>query len=45
MAMTQVEDLLAVPGFTPEAVEKLRNLVIFLPQAGTQVNINTLCLE
>ncbi len=41
MAMTQVEDLLAVPGFTPEAVEKLRNLVIFLPQAGTQVNINT----
>jgi general secretion pathway protein K len=41
LAMTQVEDLLAVPGFTPEAVEKLRNLVIFLPQAGTQVNINT----
>jgi len=41
LAMTQVEDLLAVPGFTPEAVEKLRNLVIFLPQAGTQININT----
>ena len=41
LAMTQVEDLLAVPGFTPETVEKLRNLVIFLPQAGTQVNINT----
>ena len=41
LAMTQVEDLLAVPGFTPEAVEKLRNLVIFLPQAGTKVNINT----
>jgi general secretion pathway protein K len=45
MAMTQVEDLLAVPGFTPEAVEKLRNLVIFLPQAGTQVNINTAAPE
>lgn len=41
LAMTQVDDLLAVPGFTPEAVEKLRNLVIFLPQAGTKVNINT----
>jgi general secretion pathway protein K len=45
LAMTQVEDLLAVPGFTPEAVEKLRNLVIFLPQAGTQVNINTASTE
>lgn len=45
MAMTQVDDLLAVPGFTPEAVEKLRNLVIFLPQAGTQVNINTAAPE
>jgi general secretion pathway protein K len=41
MPMTQVEDLLAIPGFTPEAVEKLRNLVIFLPKAGTPVNINT----
>jgi general secretion pathway protein K len=41
LAMTQVEDLLAVPGFTPEAVETLRNLVIFLPRAGTKVNINT----
>ena len=45
MAMTQVEDLLAVPGFTPEAVEKLRNLVIFLPQAGTKININTAPVE
>ena len=41
LPMTQVEDLLAVPGFTPEAVEKLRNLVIFLPQSGSKVNINT----
>jgi general secretion pathway protein K len=40
LAMTQVEDLLAVPGFTPEAVEKLRNLVIFLPR-GTALNVNT----
>ncbi|MDB5758450.1 MAG: ral secretion pathway protein GspK [Burkholderia sp.] len=41
LAMTQVEDLLAVPGFTPEAVEKLRNLVIFLPASDSKVNINT----
>ncbi|MFS0755569.1 type II secretion system minor pseudopilin GspK [Noviherbaspirillum sp. 1P10PC] len=41
MPMTQVEDLLVVPGFTPEAVEKLRNLVIFLPDGGTKLNINT----
>ena len=43
LEMTQVEDLLAVSGFTPEAVEKLRNLVIFLPrtQLATPVNINT----
>jgi general secretion pathway protein K len=40
LAMTQVEDLLAVPGFTVEAVEKLRNLVIFLPR-GTALNVNT----
>lgn len=41
LPMTQVEDLLVVPGFTPEAVEKLRNLVIFLPDSGTKLNINT----
>lgn len=45
LPMTQVEDLLAVPGFTPEAVERLRNLVIFLPQSGTSLNINTAPVE
>ena len=45
LAMTQVEDLLAVPGFTPEAVEKLRNLVIFLPVPLSKVNINTAPVE
>lgn len=45
MPMTQVEDLLAIPGFTPEAVERLRNLVIFLPQGGTSLNINTAPVE
>lgn len=40
LALTQVDDLLAVPGFTPEAVAKLRELVVFLPVA-TPININT----
>ncbi|MBK4736442.1 type II secretion system minor pseudopilin GspK [Noviherbaspirillum pedocola] len=41
---TQIEDLLAVPGFKPEMLEKLRNLVIFLPRT-TAVNINTAPVE
>jgi general secretion pathway protein K len=40
LRFTQVDDLLSVPGFTPEAVEKLRNLVIFLPRT-TSLNLNT----
>lgn len=40
MAFTQIDDLLAVPGFTPEALEKIRDSVIFLPRA-TPVNVNT----
>jgi len=40
LALTQVDDLLAIPGFTPDAVAKLRDLVVFLPVA-TPVNINT----
>ncbi len=40
LALMQVDDLLAIPGFTPEAVAKLRDLVVFLPIA-TPVNINT----
>lgn len=35
-----IDDLLAVPGFTPEMLNELQNLVIFLPEA-TPVNINT----
>ena len=38
--MTRVDDLLAVPGFTPAMVEKLRPFVIVLP-AKTPVNVNT----
>jgi general secretion pathway protein K len=40
LSLTQVDDLLAVPGFTPEAIKKLKELVVFLPVA-TPININT----
>jgi general secretion pathway protein K len=40
MNLTQVDDLLAVPGFTPEILDKLKDLVIFLP-SYTTVNVNT----
>ncbi|MGV3653930.1 MAG: type II secretion system minor pseudopilin GspK [Noviherbaspirillum sp.] len=40
LRMVYVDDLLAVPGFTPEALEKVRNFVIILPRPTT-VNINT----
>jgi len=39
-----IEDLLSVPGFTPEIVKKLRGHVIFLPRA-TAVNVNTASAE
>jgi general secretion pathway protein K len=40
MNLTQVDDLLAVPGFTPEILGKIKDFVIFLPRA-TPVNVNT----
>jgi general secretion pathway protein K len=40
MNLTQVDDLLAVPGFTPEMFAKIKDFVIFLPRATT-VNVNT----
>ncbi|OBV37261.1 type II secretion system minor pseudopilin GspK [Janthinobacterium psychrotolerans] len=40
VAMTQIEDLLAVPGYTPQVIEALRDYVIVLPQV-TPVNVNT----
>ena len=40
MAPLRVEDLLAVPGFTPQTVERLRDLVVVLP-AQTVINLNT----
>jgi len=35
-----VDDLLAVPGFTPDLLEKLKDYVIVLP-AVTKINVNT----
>jgi len=40
MNLTQADDLLAVPGFTPEMLAKIKDFVIFLPRA-TPVNVNT----
>ncbi len=40
LALTQVDDLLAIPGFTPESILILKDLVVFLPVA-TPININT----
>jgi len=44
MNLVQLDDLLAVPGFTPEMIGKLKNLVVFLPRA-TPVNVNTAPVE
>ncbi|MFZ5524473.1 MAG: type II secretion system minor pseudopilin GspK [Pseudomonadota bacterium] len=38
--LTQAEDLLAVPGFLPEMLDKLKDFVIFLPGASP-INVNT----
>jgi general secretion pathway protein K len=40
MDLIRVEDLLAVSGFTPPAIERLRDFVIILPEP-TLVNVNT----
>lgn len=40
MNLVHVDDLLAVPGFSPEMLDRLKNFVIFLPRA-TPVNVNT----
>ena len=40
MNLTQVEDLLAVPGFAPAMLAKIKDFVIFLPRA-TPINVNT----
>jgi general secretion pathway protein K len=40
MSIAQIEDLLAVPGFTPEILAKLKDFIAVLPVA-TPVNLNT----
>ena len=44
MYLTRLDDLLAVPGFSPETLAKLKDFVIFLPTA-TPVNVNTVSAE
>jgi len=41
MHLLRVDDLLAVPGMTPESVERLRPFVIVLPGDEMTVNVNT----
>jgi general secretion pathway protein K len=40
MELMRVEDLLAISGFTPQAIERLRDYVIVLPRP-TPLNVNT----
>jgi general secretion pathway protein K len=40
MNLAQVDDLLAVPGFSPGMLTKIKDFVIFLPRA-TPINVNT----
>ena len=44
MNFEQVNDLLAVPGFSVDAIDKLKDVVIVLPRA-TPVNVNTASAE
>lgn len=41
IALTGLDDLLAVQGYTPQIIEKLRQYVIVLPADATAVNVNT----
>lgn len=41
LGLAYVDDLLAVPGFSPQALEKLREFVILLPRSDVMVNVNT----
>ncbi|MEA5097975.1 MAG: type II secretion system minor pseudopilin GspK [Burkholderiaceae bacterium] len=40
IGITQVDDLLMMPGFTPEMVSRLKNYVVVLPRF-TPINVNT----
>lgn len=45
MDIQHVDDLLAVPGFTPELLEKIKDYVVVLPPEVTKININTAAAE
>lgn len=45
LALTRIEDLLTIPGYTPAMIEKLREFVIVLPAAAATVNVNTAAPE
>lgn len=44
IGFVQIDDLLAVPGFTPQVLRPLRDYIIFLPRV-TAVNANTASAE
>jgi general secretion pathway protein K len=44
LKFSQIDDLLAVPGFTPQMIMKLRDFVTVLPSA-TKINVNTTSAE
>jgi general secretion pathway protein K len=41
MKLVQLDDLLAVPGFTPVMIERLRPFAMVLPASNTTINVNT----
>jgi general secretion pathway protein K len=41
MKLVQLEDLLAVPGFTPAMIDQLRPFAMVLPASNTTINVNT----
>jgi len=45
IALTGLDDLLAIQGYTPQVIDKLREYVIVLPADATTVNVNTAAPE
>jgi len=45
LALTRLEDLLAVPGYTVADIAKLREFTVVLPDSSTPVNVNTASAE
>jgi general secretion pathway protein K len=45
MPLTQLDDLLAIPGFTEEMLLKIKDYVIVLPFSDSKINVNTASAE